>query len=173
MELDTGLEIQEWVRLYDVFSQPPWFFFLGPFIPLVMGIGLWVILGGRWIWAGQIGLALGLLGTLLIAWLAIDEVIEVKKAYETHSYSIAEGYTENFISALDGVNPATGRKGRPESFDISGQYFSYHHRSFHCFCYNRTEFDGGPQLEGRYLRIRHLEGNILRIEFRLENPAGE
>lgn len=72
-------------------------------------------------------------------------------------YQIVEGYVENFIPKVPG-------KKMSESFTVGQTPFIY--SQFDLIGFHKVKLRGGPVDEGKYVRIFHADGLILKLWIR-------
>jgi hypothetical protein len=79
---------------------------------------------------------------------------------------VAEGQVEDFRPARTRSSDCknTCRDASDERFVVSGQTFRYHPNTWTCFCYNGRSVGESDFSDGDFVRIHHVDGDILRLE---------
>jgi hypothetical protein len=85
--------------------------------------------------------------------------------------NLAAGRYETVEGTIEDFHPMPKNGSSNESFTISGRHFSYsdYGELEPTPCFNQTALNGGPIRSGMVVRMKAIEGCILRIEVLPEN----
>ena len=97
---------------------------------------------------------------------------EWQVARRSHLSNLAAGRYETVEGTIEDFHPMPKDGSSNESFTISGHHFFYSDYSElePTPCFNQTALNGGPIRSGMLVRVKAIDGCILRIEALPETP---
>lgn len=137
--------------------------FVGLLLVALSGFCLTVMYRSRHVWFAWI---LIVVTTVLTAAAAIVPYV----SYRKHCGLLARGEYDSVQGVVERFTPMPAGGHAPERFSVRGEEFSYTSYSATPF-FQRTQTDGSPIRDGLYVRIAHVDGNILRLEICAAGPV--
>jgi hypothetical protein len=108
------------------------------------------------VWFAWLLLVITVLLTTLAAVVPLTTYVRYRRVLTSGEYATLEGRVERFTPMPPGGHA-------PERFTLRGEDFSYTGYSASPF-FHRTKAEGGPIHDGAYLKVAHVDGNIIRLE---------
>jgi hypothetical protein len=108
------------------------------------------------VWFAWLLLVITVLLTTVAAVVPLTTYVRSRRALRSGAYEALAGRVERFTPMPPGGHA-------PERFTLRGEDFSYTDYSASPF-FHKTAADGGPVHVGAYLKVAHVDGNIIRLE---------
>jgi hypothetical protein len=108
------------------------------------------------VWFAWLLLVITLLLTMVAAAVPLTTYVRYRHALRSGKYETLEGRVERFTPMPPGGHA-------PERFTLRGEDFSYTDYSASPF-FHKTAADGGPIHDRAYLKVAHVNGNIIRLQ---------
>jgi len=165
----------DWYVLWDFNSKPPLHLWTAAVPVLLVAVGIVVRTLMRAVYEDAFRFIgdIFMLGAFALAVAfgfasvhIVREYFQYRSLYQLEEFEVVEGEISRHQFAMDGKNPSntTGRYV-PESFTVGDVSFSFHPRVIECHCFRNAGWEISLN-DGDYVRIAHIDGNILRLERR-------